>query len=76
MFIKKLTRQGNSSALVIDKPILDLLDITRDTSLKVTIQGRQLIIEPLSEEEVNARFEKSMKQIGSKNARGFRRLAQ
>ncbi len=32
--IKKLTRHGNSMALVIDKPILELLHIERDTPLE------------------------------------------
>lgn len=75
MVVKKLTRQGNSAALVIDKPILDLLDITQDTPLKITVNGRQLIIEPLSDDEVDARFDKAMKKTGKKNAELFRRLA-
>lgn len=75
MVVKKLTRQGNSAALVIDKPILDLLDINQDTPLKITVNGRQLIIEPLSDEEVDARFDKVMKKTGKKNAELFRRLA-
>jgi antitoxin component of MazEF toxin-antitoxin module len=44
--IKKLTRHGNSLALVIDKPILELLNIDRDTPLEITTDGRSLIITP------------------------------
>ena len=41
--IKKLTRHGNSLALVIDKGVLDLLEITADTPLAVRTDGRALI---------------------------------
>jgi antitoxin MazE len=44
--IKKLTRHGNSLALVIDKPILELLKITRDTPLEITTDGQTLTISP------------------------------
>ena len=32
--LKTLTKHGNSLALVIDKPILDMLDISADTPLE------------------------------------------
>ena len=44
--IKKLTRHGNSMALVIDKPILELLKIAPDTPLEISTDGRRLIIAP------------------------------
>ena len=44
--IKKLTRHGNSMALVIDKPILELLKISPDTPLEISTDGRRLIIAP------------------------------
>ena len=44
--VKKLTRHGNSMALVIDKPILELLKITPDTPLELITDGRNLIISP------------------------------
>ena len=44
--IKKLAAHGNSAALVIDKPILELLRITKDTPLKLSTDGRNLLISP------------------------------
>ena len=44
---KNLTHIGNSLGLVIEKPILELLDITRETELDVTTDGKRLIIEPV-----------------------------
>ena len=45
--IKKLSAVGNSLGLIIERPILDLLDITKDTDLEVTTDGEALIIRPV-----------------------------
>lgn len=46
--VKKLIKHGNSLALIIDKPILDLLKITEETSLEIeTLDGKSLHIKPL-----------------------------
>ena len=44
--IKKLTAIGNSLGLIIEKPILELLDINKDTPLEVKTDGEALIIRP------------------------------
>jgi len=44
---KKLSAIGNSLGLVIEKPILELLDIDRETELDMTTDGQRLIIEPV-----------------------------
>lgn len=45
--IKNLTTHGNSAALVIDKAILELLGITMSTPLKITTDGKSLIVSPI-----------------------------
>jgi antitoxin MazE len=42
--IKYLTRHGNSMALVIDRPILNLLKISPDSPLEVTTDGQRITI--------------------------------
>jgi antitoxin MazE len=44
--IKKLSAVGNSLGLIIERPILDLLDITKDTALEIKTDGEALIIRP------------------------------
>lgn len=44
--VKKLTAIGNSLGLIIEKPILELLDIDKDTLLEVRTDGEALIIRP------------------------------
>lgn len=46
--IKKLSAVGNSLGLIIERPILELLNITKDTRLEVSTAGEALIIRPLS----------------------------
>jgi antitoxin MazE len=43
---KKLMAIGNSLGIIIDKPILELLDIDRDTELEIRTDGEALIIRP------------------------------
>ena len=44
--IKKLTAVGNSLGLIIERPILDLLNIDKETALEVRTDGEALIIRP------------------------------
>ena len=44
--IKRLTAVGNSLGLIIERPILELLDIDKDTPLEVRTDGEALIIRP------------------------------
>lgn len=50
MMVRKLTRFGNSLALVIDPALLNRLDIDSDTKLDITTDGEALIISPVREE--------------------------
>ena len=75
MIIKRLTRQGNSSALIIDRTLMNLLDFDQETDLMLTVKGRQLIIEPLTEEERARKLSAVSKRLMTKNAELYRRLA-
>jgi len=73
--VKTLTRLGNSSALIVDRTMMELLEIQPDTPLKVTVEGRRMIVEPLTEEERKERVRAASKRVIDKNAELFRRLA-
>ena len=66
--VKKLTAHGNSAALVIDKPIMELLHITMDTPLDITTDGKNLIISPVTDpvraKEVQAAFKRVLARHG------------
>ncbi|MGB9866519.1 MAG: AbrB/MazE/SpoVT family DNA-binding domain-containing protein [Bacillota bacterium] len=74
--IKHLTPHGNSAALIIDKPVMELLGITMDTPLKITTDGRNLIISPMTDPEREARFRQALKRVNEKHGETLRRLAE
>ena len=44
---KKLTAIGNSLGIIIERPILELLGIDKDTPLEVKTDGEALVIRPV-----------------------------
>jgi len=46
---KTLTKHGNSYALVLDRPIMDLLNIRPETPLEITTDGEGLHVKPLAQ---------------------------
>ncbi|MGN6543638.1 MAG: AbrB/MazE/SpoVT family DNA-binding domain-containing protein [Aureliella sp.] len=73
---KMLIKHGNSLALVIDKPILDLLQISADTPLEVSTNGDQLLITPCRDKKRTKKLRDSLATINSKFADDLRRLAE
>jgi len=67
--VKKLIRHGNSAALVIDKPIMDMLNITIDTGFEIRTDGKNLILSPQikqgREKDIMASLEKINKKYGT-----------
>ena len=47
MGIKHLVKRGNSLALVIDRGVLDLLELDATTPLRLSTDGRRLVITPV-----------------------------
>jgi antitoxin MazE len=76
---KNLSAIGNSLGLVIEKPILELLNITRETELEVTTDGTRLIVEPVREAEAKGRRGRvgaATKRVMKNHDRTLRRLAE
>ena len=73
---KKLTRHGNSYALIIDKPILELLQITPDTPLELTTNGDILIVRPIRDKQGQKRLDKTLAEINLKYGRALKKLAE
>lgn len=73
--IKTLTPHGDDAALVIERPILDLLGATVDTPFEVVTDGKALILTPAPEPPRAARFREAMENIGDRYAQTFEELA-
>lgn len=76
---KHLSAIGNSLGLVIEKPILDLLNIGRDTELEVVTDGERIIVEPVrsrtEKEEHQRRVATSTKKVIARHRELFAKLA-
>ena len=73
--IKKMTKHGNSLALVIDRPVLDLLRIDAETPLEISTDGRMLMISPLRDAKRRKRFEQALTKTNRTYGRALKRLA-
>jgi antitoxin component of MazEF toxin-antitoxin module len=71
---KKLSAIGNSLGIVIEKPILELLDITRDTELDVKTDGERLILTPVRTGR-KQRVKAAIDEVVADHASTFRKLA-
>ena len=73
--VKRLTQHGNSVALVIDKPVLELLHITPKTPLELTTDGRNLIISPVRDGKRSARFRAALEAVNRRHRKTLKALA-
>ena len=71
---KKLSVIGNSLGFVIDKPVLELLRIDRDTMLDVSTDGDALIIRPLRDARAE-RVRAAALRVAEQHASAFEKLA-
>jgi antitoxin component of MazEF toxin-antitoxin module len=73
---KRLTQHGNSLALILDKPILELVKINADTPLEIsTDDGNRLIITPLRADR-QKKLRRVVDRMFVKHEKTFRKLAE
>lgn len=72
--VKKLTAIGNSLGLIIERPILELLKIDKDTVLEVRTDGTALIIEPAHKDR-RSRVHASTKRMMAAHEKTLKKLA-
>lgn len=74
--VKKLTKHGNSLALVIDRAILDLLHIDSDTPLDISTDGKRLVVAPVKSNTRRQKFEEAQASAHKRFGKAFQRLAE
>lgn len=74
--IKNLVKHGNSWALVIDRPILELLKIDPQVPLEITTDGRSMLIAPASSSDHEKRVCAARNKVNAKHSQAFRKLAE
>ena len=73
--IKTLTKHGNSLALILDKPVLELLNIDVDTPISISTDGKSLILSPMFDLERDEKLKKIRAKVNKKYETTFRKLA-
>jgi len=74
--VKTLTKHGNSYAMIIDKPILELLQIEPDTPIDIRTDGDVLVLVPRRDPERQREFEEALEETNRQFGRALRKLAE
>jgi antitoxin MazE len=73
--IKKLTRHGNSLALIIDRGVLDLLEIEVRTPLRITTDGTRLVVTPVRTGRRGSALRSALREVNRLRGPALRKLA-
>lgn len=74
--IKKLTKTGNSLALVLDRRLLDRAKIDANTPLEVATDGDVIVISPVRTKRRTAKVRKIVAEAHRDYGGVFKRLAE
>jgi len=74
--VKRLIQHGNSVALVIDKPIMEMLKITNETTFELSTDGKNLILSPQIEHNQEMNILNSLEKINKKYGSVLKRLGE
>ncbi len=72
---KTLTKHGNSLALAIEMPVLELLGADAETPFDVTTDGQVLILSPIKDADRSEAFSKALDRVNAitlKHSRNWR----
>ena len=74
--VKNLTKHGNSYALVIEKPILELLGVSPETPFEIVTDGRCLVLSPVRDPGEEKKFLDALEMVHKRFGRAMKRLAE
>jgi antitoxin MazE len=74
--IKNLVKHGNSWAIVIDRPILELLKIEPESQVELTTDGHSINIAPVSPKDRSTKVREARERVNAKHAKAFKKLAE
>ena len=72
---KKLTRSGNSLALILDKPLLEAAGLDETSVVEVTTSGRAIVITAVPDKKRAAKLDRIIEKLDRNHAGTFKRLA-
>jgi antitoxin component of MazEF toxin-antitoxin module len=73
---KKMTAIGNSWAVIIEKPLMDAMNITpKETEFEVKTVDNLIILEPIRPDVAGETFEQRVRRLMKKHDKTLRKLA-
>lgn len=72
---KKLTKTGNSVALVLDRPLLEATGIEEGATVEVSTDGDVIVVTPQRDPERSEKLRAGMEEMNRRFGGVFRRLA-
>ena len=75
--IKQLCKVGNSNAILLDKPVMELIGLEENGQVQLVVDGGSLILTPANPRPVDTeRFEACLDRVVGERREVLRRLAQ
>ena len=74
--IKTLTKHGNSYALIIDRAILELLQIDPETPLEISTDGSALLVRPATDPKRRQRVKAALSRTNARYGRALKKLGE
>lgn len=65
--VKKLTKIGSSSALIIDKALMEILGISQNSDVEIHTDGRSLIVTPVLPDKAYENLPNAVKKAFEKS---------
>ncbi len=75
IMIKTLRKQGNGQALPVDKTTMDVMGISLDTPLEVTLTGNTMVVTPVYVGLPKEKVDKSLRKMRSRYGKTLKNLA-
>jgi len=73
---KKLTRTGNSLALVLDRPLLEAAGLEAGMTVDVSTNGDVIVVTPVRTKKRAQMLDDALEEINARYAGVFKRLAE
>ncbi len=75
MIAKKLMKVGNTQAVVLDKTLLSLVDASAESTFKISVKDRKIILEPMTQKQIDRLALESSDKIRTTQKNVFKKLA-
>jgi antitoxin component of MazEF toxin-antitoxin module len=74
--VKKLRKVGNSNAVILDRPMMDMVGLEEGASLQITVSGGSIILTPVTPRQVDAEeIERQLDRVVGERGAVLRELA-